>query len=166
MKQIKTSWLTIGFAFLVLVGIAGANIVGDLVNQGWYLDEGNLRAVQGDGYVLSEVRVVDYTTTSSERTIYGWETGTVFTMSSTGDDPTTFGLPAAETGMKFTFIDNDSTAAADLIVEPASADKIDNATAGNYVSITTDDFGQLLELTAIDSTNWIITNSIGTITAE
>lgn len=112
--------------------------------------------------LLNTVRVVDYTTTATARPVLAYESGTVFTMSSTSDDPTTFTLPAAEAGLTYTFVDLDATAAADLVIDPATGDKINNGTAGVSYNATGDAFGETVTLIAVDATNWVVVESVGT----
>lgn len=143
-----------------------ASTQGDLIHLGWYIQDENIESIGGDGYIKAKVNVVIYNTTSTARTITDDETGTVFAMTSTGDDACTFTLPDAEAGLIYTFIDNDATDTADLVVEPQSGDKIDNATAGNHVYIDTNDYGQMVKLLGLDDDEWIILDSIGTISTE
>lgn len=112
--------------------------------------------------LLNTVRVVDYITTTAARSVLAYESGTVFTMSSTADDPTTFSLPAAEAGLTFTFVDLDATAAADLVIDPATGDKINGGTAGVSYNCTGDAVGQTTTITAVDDTNWVVVGYLGT----
>lgn len=102
-------------------------------------------------------KIVDYATTSTARTITAAEAAKhyTFVMGESGNDPVTFNLPAAVTGMEVTFIDNDATAAADLTINPDDSDTIDGGNAGVSFNCTTDAVGQSCTLRAVSAVNWV-----------
>jgi hypothetical protein len=104
----------------------------------------------------------DYTTTTAARTVLAEETGMIFYSSSISNDPVTFNLPAARAGLRFTFVDLDATAAADLHINPDDADSINLGTAGVDWVATGDAVGEVTTVEAVDGVNWLVTNQIGT----
>lgn len=159
----KTQYGLLGlFAFAVgcwLVYPAAANYIGDFQKAGVHVDEGRFNT---ESFSIYETSVVDYTTTGTAKTLTAANSGGAWFVSSSSDDPVTFNLPAAEKGLMFTFIDNDATAAADLTIDPATGDKINNQTAGVSYNATGDAFGETVTLLAIDDTNWIVVSKVGT----
>lgn len=152
--------------FVLLTSLSFADLEGDLINRGWEFSGGNLVAIDGERKIQSSVNFIEYNTTGTARTLYDHETGSFVCMTSTGDDPTSFVLPAAKAGLIFMFVDNDSTAAADLTIDPRDDDTIDGDTAGDSVYCATDAVGQVLWLLAVDTTRWITVLKIGTWTAN
>lgn len=145
---------------LLLATSARADIKGDLAKVGVTADGANLWM---NGWFRSKVQVIVYNTTTTARIITAREAhGAVFVMASTSDDPASFDLPAAVKGMHVFFIDNDATAAADLTVNPDDDDKINNQSAGVSYNATGDAYGELIELVAVSSTEWVVFRKIGT----
>jgi hypothetical protein len=150
--------LTLGL-FIIGTVVVWANWQGDLLKGG--IDTFN-GYIQVESFALDPTGIVDYTTTSTARTIKVKESGTAFTVSSSSDDPVTFNLPAAAAGLIYTFVDLDATAAADLTVDPATGDKINGGTAGVSYNCTGDAIGETMTLLCIDDTNWVIVGYRGT----
>jgi hypothetical protein len=75
-------------------------------------------------------------------------------------------LPAAAAGLKFTFIDANSTADEDLYIKAASGDKINQGTAGEYLACKTDSAGQSVTLAAMNEERWEIVAVSGTWDAD
>lgn len=161
MKQL--SLILIGFALLIttsFVVYAIDNPAESGVSQAT-LASTNYDAIWAEK-VMGGTNVVEYNTTTTARSVLAYETGTVFVMYETSNDPTTFTLPTAEAGLTFTFIDNDATAAADLCIEPASGDQINKAAAGVSLTDTGDATGESVTLIAKDATHWVVMDKSGT----
>lgn len=161
MKQHKQTLIVLAaFVLFALGGIANANWQGDLVKAGIDTLQGWMKITKGVQWSAS--LIVDYNTTTTARTITARETGTVFIMTSTSDDPVTFNLPDAAAGLNYTFIDLDATAAADLTINPKDGDSINLGTAGVSFNATGDAVGETVTLMAEDSVKWISTSKGGT----
>lgn len=145
--------------FLFVATIAFANWQKDLREGGV---DTYLGYVQLKTKAMQSTAFVDYTTTSTARTVVARETGYTFQVSSSSDDPVTFNLPDAAAGLEYTFVDYDATAAADLIVNPQDGDKINGGTAGVSYNCTGDAVGETMTLRAINSTDWVIIGYRGT----
>jgi hypothetical protein len=159
---------------LLTVALMGAWLGDSLTNfsNGWKIeDNGTVYAkvaADGDATVVDITasgswvtqpltKVVVYNTTTTAKTIAASDNGTVFHMASTSDDPVTFTLPVAATvgaGFCVGFIDNDATAAADLCIDPNSADNINGGTDGVSLNQTADAVGKTCWLIS-DGTNWL-----------
>ncbi|MHC4569603.1 MAG: hypothetical protein ACYTE3_28085, partial [Planctomycetota bacterium] len=112
------------------------------------------------GSQLTNVLVAVEEITAQTDTITAAESGKVIMVDYTGI--ATMTLPDAAAGLIFTFIDSSATAGDDLRIDPAAADTIDGAAAGNYIESVTDAVGQAVTLVAIDGTQWFTINVSGT----
>jgi len=108
-------------------------------------------------------KLVEEVTTSSN-TLTAAESGKIFVSSYTGTQ--TVNLPSAAAGLYFTFIDGSSTGGDDLIINPATGDKIDKDTAGQEIRSNTDAYPQMVTLFAEDATDWWTIVRVGTWTQE
>lgn len=178
MKTIKRhprlAWLVMGL--LCISGIAFASIYGDLRRVGLDVDRGDLTVSDGkivvngtartEGYAFTSAAFETYNTTTTAKTVLAAQCyGTVFVVTESSDDPVTFNLPTAVKGMVVTFIDLDSTAAADLTVNPADADQINGDTAGDAISCTSDVIGETVTLVCYAAGQWTYLHKHGTWTA-
>lgn len=110
---------------------------------------------------VAKVTVYDTTTTTHQ--IPANFSGSVYaTSSASSNDPVTFVLPPAETGARFTFVDNNATAAADLTITAEAEDTINGGDAGGSFVCTGDAAEQNLTLLALDSTKWVTVAKSGT----
>lgn len=119
-------------------------------------------AVSVTGAFTHTSNVIDYTTTATARTVTAAESGTIFTVSESSDDPVTFTLPPAAKGLTYTFSDMDVTAAADLTLQAGAGDTINGGTAAKQYWCTGDAVKQTVTIVAVDSTNWIVVSEVGT----
>ena len=193
-RKLVYVWGVIFFAFSAAICLA--SIDGDLLNRGYFLDEGNFTILNGSltasndvtatddviagddlvvsglatvgetlavtGAITGKMAIVDYVTTSAARTLTAAESGTVFMVTESGDDPVTFNLPTAAAGLTYTFIDLDATAAADLKIKAATGDTINGGTAAKIYECTGDAVKQSVTLVAVNATKWEVIAEIGT----
>jgi hypothetical protein len=117
---------------------------------------------EAKNFALATVGVVDYTTTGTSYTVERNQTGKVFTCSEISEDPITFILPACRAGLIYTFVDLDATAAADLIIDTQTGDKINNQTAGVTYNNTGDVRGESVTVIGLNDTDWAILSKTGT----
>ena len=75
---------------------------------------------------------------------------------------TTFTLPDAAAGLWYIFVDNSSTAADDVIIDPAIGDNIDHDTNGDAIESVTDAYPQTIMVIALNATDWATFGKIGT----
>lgn len=116
------------------------------------------------GNITNLLAVETYNTTTTAKTVTAADCKIhkTFIVGESGDDPVTFNLPTAVAGMEITFTDNDSTAAADLTINPADAASINGGTAGVSLNCTSDAVAQSITLRAISATAWVNVSAIGT----
>ena len=108
------------------------------------------------------LNVVDYTSTTTARTITAAESGTVFVVSDNDADETSFTLPSAAAGLTYTFIDGDAAAGSDLWIKAASGDTINGGTAAKSYKCTGDAVKQSVTIVAINAVRWEIVAEEGT----
>jgi len=118
------------------------------------------------GQMRSVVTYTDDQTISASQT--GWIIVCDGNEAGAGGTPANviFSLPTAATGLTYTFIDANSTAAEDLYIKAASGDKINQGTAGQYLACKTDSAGQSVTLQAINDERWEIIAVSGTWEAD
>jgi hypothetical protein len=129
----------------------------------WTLLSGSTLQVQGDFYY--KTKVVTNNTSATATQLTAAQSGAVCCLNDeagTSMGNVTFKLPAAAAGLKFTFVDGDPTAAADLWITAASGDKINGGTAGKSYVCTGDAVKQFVTLVALDDTRWEIVAEAGT----
>ena len=71
-------------------------------------------------------------------------------------------LPTAAAGLIFRFADVEAAAGADLYVQAAAGDKINDGTAAQYYACKDDTYGSHVVLVAIDDTEWVTISEGGT----
>lgn len=117
------------------------------------------------GVTYASARIVDYTTTTSARTVTAAESGYVFTVSDSGgaaEYEVTFNLPTAAVGLVYTFVDMDAAAGADLVIQANTGDTIeDSLAAKEYVSAGDTD-SETCTILAVDATSWVVIGEQGT----
>lgn len=164
MKKINTTNILAGFFICLGAFILMASFQGDLNHAG--MDSDGTNVVVMNGYMGAKVHVIEYATTTTAYTITAQQArqNVVFVMPEVSDDPVTFNLPACVVGDVVSFIDADSTAAADLTINPADADKINGGTAGVSLNATGDAVGEGITLVGT-SLGWLSVSKTGTWTA-
>ncbi len=105
--------------------------------------------------------LVETTTDIDDRALADTESGGYFN-NLADTDTSVFTLPAAVTGLRYTFTDQESGAGRDLIILANTGDKINNGTAAEYYNCYDDATGSTVTLVAADNTDWIVVAEKGT----
>ncbi len=117
--------------------------------------------VTGDGgdAMVGFLHSVEVEVGTSEQLLIA-DSGKVFVNSNAG--ATTFTLPDAAAGLIYYFVDNDSTGAADIIIDCQIGDNIDHDTNGDAIESVTDAYPQSIILVALNGTDWATMGTNGT----
>lgn len=105
------------------------------------------------------------TADTDDETLTSSDSGQIF--HNNGDtDNQVFTLPTAAAGLWFVFADVEAAAGADLYVQAAAGDKIENGTANEYYACKDDAYGSSITVVAIDATEWVVIAEKGTWVAD
>lgn len=116
-----------------------------------------------EGKQLGGVFVEVYATTTTNRTIAQWETGSVYADSTAAsDDRVTFNLPAAKAGMRYSFVKRNSTVSSVLWLQSNTGDTINAGTASKAYKCTGTTQPQACGIVAIADGIWVIQYQVGT----
>jgi len=113
------------------------------------------------GGVKAATRPVTITSTTSTVTVTAANTGMAYATADVSA-VVTYNLPTAAAGLWYTFVDLDPTETFDLQIQAASGDTINGGTAAKIYECTGDAVKQSCTLLALDATQWIVVNEVGT----